>query len=346
MTNLSRAGRVKLAESLAESLWAKPLPGKPKSAQKEQEKEAGARKKMPRNHDDDVDIMEEDLIDVDAELESADIVEEVDAETETLDDDFEPEIAAEYDEEASVETADEQDGDDDIEEDEPADLEPEYDDDETMEGEDATDSDYQEEVVAAVDDDEDEEGATDNFDGDAYNEEKEEVMAEKKKMSISDHVRAEIERRKKSGGEIRGKDIIATLGKRGVTASAAQVSQLMKKAGITSTSGRGRKPGSGKKKPSEAVTTITETTEKSRAAMRALKKKDLPARKPAAGAATEEEPRRITRKTRGSADTGFRVPMGKLQAAEEFVAACGGSFKAAAAMLQAAEQLSQTFGDE
>jgi hypothetical protein len=54
-----------------------------------------------------------------------------------------------------------------------------------------------------------------------------------KKKSMSDHVREEIERRQESGDSLRGVDIVNSLAKKGVKVSAAQVSQLLKKAGVS-----------------------------------------------------------------------------------------------------------------
>jgi hypothetical protein len=126
---------------------------------------------------------------------------------------------------------------------------------------------------------------------------------------------------------MRGKDIVAALAKRKITVSPAQVSQLMKKAGLSGKT-RGRKP---------ATATATEAAaDKSRSAMKAKKREDA--------TPTPTQPRQAL-KARPATGNGFKVPMSQLQAAESFVEACGGSFKSAAQILTAAEQLSQTFGN-
>jgi hypothetical protein len=162
------------------------------------------------------------------------------------------------------------------------------------------------------------------------------TMADKKKVSLSDHIRHEIDRRKSSNGaSLRGVDIVAALEKRNINVSAAQVSQLLKKAGL------GGKP---RKRAAAAGETASAGSEKIRAAEKAKKRDVAPPAKPKAGrpAVTAVEPRaaaKLPAKTNG-----FKVPMVQLQAAEAFVDACGGSFKDAERILVAASQLSQTFG--
>lgn len=279
------------------NLWAKPLPPQ-RQVTKKAEDTKGTRK-MAREDDD---VMEDEDIDVDAELADAD-------EEDTLDDaEVETEVVAEFD-----------DGDDEPEEDsENADEEPDYDEEEgdvENESQDVTEDD--EEVVTAVADDEEDDSISNEVEG---------HMAEK--MSLSDHVRAEITRRQKAGASLRGKDILEALGKRNVKVSAAQVSQLLKKAGLAGKT-RGRKAAV----PAEAA-----ETEKSRAAMKAKKRPET-----ATKAAPAPQARQAT-KARPTATNGFKVPLGQLQAAEAFVDACGGSFKDAERILTAAAQLSQTFG--
>ena len=166
-------------------------------------------------------------------------------------------------------------------------------------------------------------------------------MADKKKVSLSDHIRNEIEKRKASGASLRGVDIVAALEKRSISVSPAQVSQLLKKAGVAG-SKRGRKPAS--------ASAPAEQNEKPRVAMKAAKKDVAEApkqrlvlkRHPQAAPAAEV---RSAPKAAKVPSTGFRVPMTQLQAAEAFVDACGGSFKNAERILTAAASLSQTFGN-
>lgn len=280
------------------NLWAKPLPPQRHAAKKEETKGTG---KMAREDDD---VMDDEDIDVDAELAEAD-------EEENLD---EAEVSADV----TAEFDDEEPEDEDAEDSEDEDEEPDYD------GEDGDVDDAsqdvtedEEKVVTAVADDEDD---------DSISSEVESHMAEK--MSLSDHVRAEITRRQKAGASMRGKDILESLAKRNVKVSAAQVSQLLKKAGLGGKA-RGRKAAA----PVEA-----NEAEKSRAAMRAKNRGET-----ATKAAPAPQIRQAT-KSRPAVTNGFKVPMDQLQAAEAFVAACGGSFQAAGRILTAAEQLSQTFG--
>lgn len=284
------------------SLWGKPLPTTAQPAQKK------PTEKVTGKMTDSDDVMEDDEIDVDAELANADVEE---------DDEL---VTAEAEDDVGV-TGELDDGDD--EEEEAEDEEPEYDDDVADESQDAVEE--EEEVVTAVANDEEEEelGNTD------VSENTEDVAAMAEKMSLSDHVRAEIARRQKAGEEMRGKDIVAALAKRKITVSPAQVSQLMKKAGLSGKT-RGRKPAT-------ATATATESAaEKSRSAMKAKKREDA--------TPAPSQPRQAL-KARPATGNGFKVPMSQLQAAEAFVEACGGSFKSAAQILTAAEQLSQTFGN-
>jgi hypothetical protein len=275
-------------------LWGKPL----KSAAPQNNAEEKVKGTMTYDDDD----VTEDDIDVDAELATADAEEDelevIEAETASVvtDTDAEPD-AGEDDEE------------------------PDYD---AEEG-DASDTADEEaeddaEVVTAVADDEE--------DGDKEIPATRGKSSMSEKMSLSDHVRAEITRRQKSGDSLRGKDIVESLAKRKLTVSPAQVSQLLKKAGL------GGQP---RGKKSAAPTAATADGDKIRAAGKSAKRNVEP---PAAKPAT---PAKIAGKAK-PATNGFRVPMEQLQAAEAFVGACGGSFKDAERILTAAAQLSQTFG--
>ena len=282
------------------NLWGKPL-GRPTDKTVE-EKVTGMRS-------DDSDSMEEEELDVDAELADADEQEDdIDEEEENVNEDSD--AVAE----------------DDVEDDE-------VDDDGLTYAPEAGDEPAEEEnVVSAVDTDTvDEEETADDEEISAAPTESRIRMADKKKVSLSDHVRAEIDKRKAAGSSLRGVDIVAALEKRGINVSAAQVSQLLKKAGL------GGKPR--KRKEAAAET----GSEKIRAAEKAKKRETTATPKASTGrAVTTPEPRAATKLP--AKTNGFKVPMAQLQAAEAFVDACGGSFKDAERILLAASQLSQTFG--
>ena len=286
------------------NLWGKPL-GRPTNKPVEEEV-AGMRS-------DDIDSMEEEELDVDAELADADEQED------DIDDNDEVENE---DSDAVAE--------DDVEDDE-------VDDDGLTYAPEAGDAPAEEEtVVSAVDNDEvDEEETADEEELAAEpTESRIRNMADKKKVSLSDHIRNEIDKRKDAGTSLRGVDIVAALEKRGITVSAAQVSQLLKKAGL------GGKP---RKRKETAGETAGASGEKIRAAEKAKKRDVAPQSKPRAGRpAAAPEPRAAAKLPAKS--NGFKVPMAQLQAAEAFVDACGGSFKDAERILVAASQLSQTFG--
>lgn len=63
---------------------------------------------------------------------------------------------------------------------------------------------------------------------------KEDLTMSSKKLTLSDRVRAEIARLQERGADIRGKDIVNNLKAKGHNVSPAQVSQIMKKEGISS----------------------------------------------------------------------------------------------------------------
>ena len=273
-------------------LWGKPL----KSAGPLKPVEKKVTGKMAHDDED----VTDDEIDVDAELADADVDEE---ELHAI----EAESDADVDDE--VETGDdENDADDD---------ETEYeaeDGDVADESEDAVES--SEEVVTAVADNK-KAGADKSSNSTG-------TVSMSEKMSLSDHVRAEIERRQKSGDSLRGKDILDALAKRKIAVSAAQISQLLKKAGL---GGKAR----GKKAGAPAAAT---TGEKSRFAGKRAKR----------GVEAKPKPAQPFTAKRPAATGSFRVPVDQLKAAEAFVSACGGSFQSAERILTAAAQLSQTFG--
>jgi hypothetical protein len=128
-------------------------------------------------------------------------------------------------------------------------------------------------------------------------------MAEKK--SISDHVRDEIADRKSAGESLRGVDIVNALAKRKIKVSPAQVSQLLKKAGISQKARGTRK----------AVAAATE--ERSRSALKAAK----------------ATPKQQAPKVRVTTGTTTELPWKQLNAAKAFIAACNGSFEEASGTL-------------
>jgi hypothetical protein len=256
---------------------------------------------------DDEENMDDEDIDVDAELAEEESYENVDE----IEDDADAELVDETADEDEIDYASEE-GDEEV-----------------------ASEDEIETVVSAVDTDEVvEDDETDETEVVNTKESRTTRMAEKKKVSLSDHVRNEIDKRKTSGASIRGVDIVAALEKRGINVSAAQVSQLLKKAGLSS----------GKKGRPPAAKTGGEAIERPRMAPKASKK---PAEEPKPRAAVSRkpaaEPARIAPKVAAKTGNGFKVPMEQLGAASDFVAACGGSFDKATRILAAAEKLSQSF---
>lgn len=302
------------------NLWAKPLP---RPTNKPVEKVTGM-----RTEDED---MDEDEVDVDAELADADSYEE------EIEDDAEVVAETDEDTEAVAETDADVENDEDEVEDDGLTYAPEDGDEVAAEEED-------EELVASNvgdDDGDEEDGETEETEeAVTTTESRTRSMADKKKVSLSDHIRTEIEKRKASGASLRGVDIVAALEKRSISVSPAQVSQLLKKAGVAG-SKRGRKP---------AAVAPVEQGEKPRAAMKAAKKDVAEAPKPRhvlkrhTPAAPAAEVRSAPKAAK-TPSSGFRVPMAQLEAAEAFVEACGGSFKNAERILTAAASLSQTFGN-
>ena len=138
------------------------------------------------------------------------------------------------------------------------------------------------------------------------------TMADKKKKSMSDHVRDEIDRRNAAGESLRGVDIVNALSKKGVKVSPAQVSQLLKKAGV---SAKGRNP---------RKTKVAETTEQHRAAVSTRK---------------GTEPKRPANKVRPSDEPTGSLPVAHLRAAKAFIAACGDSYEKARNVLELHQQL-------
>lgn len=284
------------------NLWGKPDPRKAAQIAKQEEE-----KNVPRMDEEPAD----DEIDVDAELDES-AADEIALEATIGDTDDDNE---EYEDDGAKdirETAAELDDDDDD------DFEPEEGDEEEEEDvDDDADAELEDETTASTADEVEEESPAAVTKTDATSSRKRKMSD--KKTSLSDHIRSEIARRQEAGEELRGKDIVASLASRRIKVSPAQVSQILKKEGLSS-GARGRRP-----KAAEG--------ERSRTA---LKTKRPEAKKAAVPVG------RVAPKVRPSAD-GFHVPLEQLQAAEMFVKACGGSFKAAEGILTAAAQLSQSF---
>lgn len=291
------------------NLWGKPDP------------RAGSNKeqKMSRRTDDEEQFEDED-VDLDAELDAAEedgaLDEDTDAEDAELaaeedDSDFDPEEG-----DTTDETEDEE---YDVEEEvvaEAKDADAELEDDETEQAESADDA-------AEIDDDT---YATDEVDTAPVATNRKRDMAEKKKITLSDHIRAEIKRRRDSGASLRGKDILEALARRDITVSAAQISQIMKKEGVP--------PG----KPGRRKAAVEAVEGRSRDAGQ-RKRQQTPAPKPAAKA-PERAAGKLPRATETS--RGFSLPMQQLKAVEAFVEACGG-FQNAERILTAAASLSNQF---
>jgi hypothetical protein len=257
------------------NLWGKPLPGSTSKPAKEKKEEKAPRMRT-NEEDDDIDL------DVDAELE----------EDAVLEDDNE----AAYVEAAELEESDATEDEDETE------YEPEEGDEVVDESDDEVDS------VVESDKDDDPTVSAEETSG---TKKKVNAMADKK--SGADHIREEIERRQESGDSLRGVDIVAALAKKRVVVSPAQVSQLLKKAGVKPTK-RGVKAGS---------------EEKSFVAAKGKR----------VGAA---EAPRVTPKHRAVESAPSKttmLPMGQLKAATAFLEACDGCYDTAGEILTAHKQL-------
>jgi hypothetical protein len=280
------------------NLWGKPLPTTTSKAPVKKEKKekgtTGMRFATPEDYDD-----EEVDVDVDAELEE-DVVDDeaayAEAETDYADEDSEDvrETAAKLTAE-EVAAIDEEDED-----------ETEY---APEEGDDVSDD----TVDSAVEADKD---------GDPVKATKPakttkgkvKDMAEKK--SGADHIREEIARRQESGDSLRGVDIVAALAKKRVTVSPAQVSQLLKKAGVAAG-----------KRSAPAEVTAGSGDERSRDAAR---------RKHANTEPAKVAPKRPVAKGPTGSTT---LPMTRLKAATSFLAACDGCYDTAEEILAEHKQL-------
>lgn len=182
-------------------------------------------KPQERPQDADEELLDDD-VDVDAELERADtyaVNDEAEDEAYEKEDVVDEILAAEED------AADEYDEDD----------EEEYDEDDDEELEDRMDDAHEE----YADDEEDDVVTDDGYvtdeneeqfeDSENLNDKETEEMA-KTKMTLSDRIRQDIQRRVDAGEEVRGKDVVQNLAAKGFKVSPAQVSQIIKKMGVKS----------------------------------------------------------------------------------------------------------------
>ena len=265
------------------NLWGKPLPNitgsKPAPAKKEQTEERT--KRMLADEDDDIDS------DVDAELEETEELVTEDG-TELLAEDGDDDNSEAYVEAAAEEASD---------------------DDEEADGYAPEDGDVAEDgEVEAEEEAVDEDPAPVPVTAGA----KKKVSNMSEKKSGADHIRDEIAKRKASGDSVRGVDIVAALAKRKIEVSPAQVSQLLKKAGLGGASRGGKKLAAvGEDKSRVANKVKKQTAEPTRS---------LPKARPATGAVGT-------------------LPMDQLKAASAFLAACGGCYESAGEILSAHKQL-------
>lgn len=145
------------------------------------------------------------------------------------------------------------------------------------------------------------------------------TMAEKK--SGADHIRDEINKRRAAGDSLRGVDIVSALAKKRVTVSAAQVSQLLKAAGVSSARGP---------RAEKAET----ASEKSRMAAKGKKQAPAPAA-PTVRAAPKIKP---------MAAGASGLPMAQLEAAAAFLDTCNGCYDTATEILATHHRLGQMYG--
>jgi hypothetical protein len=213
--------------------------------------------------------------------------------------------------EVTAETADDPADEEVAAEEEPADGMDVEDDFEPEEGDEAVEEDAEDSPEAIAAEDEDADGNPRPLTSAAMSE-RTEVMATAK--SNADHVRAEIERRRIAGESLRGVEIVAALKSRRVVVSPAQVSQLLKKAGVAQ-----------KTRGASRVPATAAAGERSRVLAQSAKVIEPRTRASTAPVANELSSDRRT----------------KLTAAKAFVAACGGSYSDAVSALELYHELSE-----
>jgi len=290
MSSHKNTGALKGLIPPAMSIWGKPL-GAPKKEEKTSEEP------MPYDEDD---VMDEQEIDVDAELANEDAS---DADLYAVDGEIDDDDA-------------------DLDDGEYADEEPDYDSEigdnvrassappvvevEESVAVDAGDSEFEEVEAAVVSQTKRKKGPS--------------MTATEKKKSISDYIRDEIASRQASGDSLRGKDIVAALAEEGVIANPAQVSQLLKKAGV-------------KSKPRATKTTPARVAQPAGEIQKAAKKRQTRM------LANKAKPVAVTSAT---SSTGNTVDM--LKSARCFVGVCG-SHEKATEILAAFPELAAAFQD-
>lgn len=305
-----------------DSLWARRKPASTANAEESETTPKNEKKSSKMSADDELD---ED-IDVDAALRRVDKY-------------AAPTAEADEDEEEDDEDEQDEDEEEDDEEDE-EDEEEEEDDDESDEDESEEDElgteDGDEIVDSTVEGDSDEDGEAeeDADDSESSHIDNEDLTMADKKISMSDHVRNEIEKRKASGASLRGVDIVGALAKRGINVSAAQVSQLLKKSGVP-TGKRGRKPKA-----------AAESAEQPRFAGKKAKASGEPrTRREAPTVVRNAPPARVAPRVAPRSAAEQRDDAGLLAAAQKFYAACDHDSNIAARMLRAAEAVHSALND-
>lgn len=270
------------------NLWGRPLPGATsKAAESAQKKKETKSTRMRDDYEDE----DEDIRETAVDLDDAD----VDAELEDHSDEA-------Y---AEAEEADEPVGDD-VEDTDETEYAPEEGDEDAVTAEDDSDAEMvDDDDSVAVDDEEPVAASAGTKKKGSKN------MAAKK--SGADYIREEIERRQEEGESLRGVDIVSALAKKKVTVSPAQVSQLLKKAGVSGA--RGAKAGAGE--------------EKSRVAAKNKKPAEVTPR---------VAPKRPVATAPSKTTT---LPMDQLMAASAFLEACDGCYDSAADILKAHRQLGE-----
>ena len=263
---------------MSENMWGKPLPATARKVAADKKKQKVTRM---QTEDDDIDS------DVDAELEEVD-----EAEVALADEDAVELIGEEA--VANTDTPDDEEKADDD-----ANSDPEDSEDAVAESHD--------EVDANVDADAEKDALNTTS---AKN--RKVIMSEKK--SGADHIRDEIEHRRVAGDSLRGVDVVAALAKRRIDVSPAQVSQLLKKAGLGGKPRNGRSAGAKVK----AVESAQHVEDKSRVA---AKGRAVPKRPATAVSARP------------------MLPMAQLRAAHLFLNACDGCYKTAEEILSTHKQL-------
>lgn len=298
-----------------DSLWARKKQQSESSSPDEQEVQAKEQKSSNMSSADEELDDDFDDIDVDTVLRRADQYA------------TEPEVSGEYADDDDGEDVEEVDEDDDAyeeetdapETDEQLHTQP------VAESDDDSQEDEDEDEIVTEDDEDIVDSAVETDDNDVD----EDLPMADKKMSMSDHVRREIDKRKASGDSLRGVDIVNALAKRGVQVSAAQVSVLLKKAGVT-----GGKAGRPRRAP--AATSEEETS-------RAASKKNKPAettrtRRPAPIVSATPRPTTPTRVApKVASSSAAATDPGLLAAAQGYFEACGHDMHAAQKFLRAAE---------